>query len=91
MLTLREGLGITRRELTAELEEKKVGPRLLFAGNLIKQPAFKNVEYRVSGSLENTDHIMESSFWMGVWPGLTEEHLDYMVDMLANIFELRGI
>lgn len=91
LLTLRDGLAITRRELTAELEEKKVGTRLLFAGNLIKQPAFKNTEHRVVGSLENTDKIMENSFWMGVWPGLTEEHLDYMVDMLSQIVEARGI
>jgi CDP-6-deoxy-D-xylo-4-hexulose-3-dehydrase len=91
LLTLRDGLGITRRELTAELEEKKVGTRLLFAGNLIKQPAFKNTEHRVVGSLENTDKIMENSFWMGVWPGLTEEHLDYMVDMLSQIVEARGV
>ena len=91
LLTLRDGLAITRRELTAELEEKKVGTRLLFAGNLIKQPAFKNTEHRVVGSLENTDKIMENSFWMGVWPGLTEEHLDYMVDMLSQIVEARGV
>lgn len=87
LLTLRDGLKFTRRELTAELEEKKVGTRLLFAGNLIKQPAFKFSEYRVSGSLENTDKIMENSFWMGVWPGLTDEHLDYMVDTLATIIK----
>lgn len=91
LLTLRDGLKISRRELTAELEEKKVGTRLLFAGNLIKQPAFNYVEYRVSGSLENTDKIMKNSFWMGVWPGLTEEHLDYMVNMVKLIFDERGI
>ena len=87
LLTLRDDLGVTRRELTAELEEKKVGTRLLFAGNLIKQPAFKNTEYRVSGSLENTDKIMENSFWMGVWPGLSDRHLDYMVDTLVAILK----
>jgi len=91
LLTLRDGLGVTRRDLTAELEEKKVGTRLLFAGNLTKQPAFKNTEYRVAGSLENTDKIMTNSFWMGVWPGLTEEHLDYMIDMLSQIVEARGV
>ena len=90
LLTLRASVGITRRELTAELEERKVGTRLLFAGNLIKQPAFQKVDYRVSGSLDNTDKIMENSFWMGVWPGLTDEHLDYMVEVLADILKKKG-
>jgi CDP-6-deoxy-D-xylo-4-hexulose-3-dehydrase len=91
LLTLRNGVRISRRELTAELEARKVGTRLLFAGNLTKQPAFQNIKYRVSGSLENTDKIMENSFWMGVWPGLTEIHLDYMVDTLAKILVSRGV
>jgi CDP-4-dehydro-6-deoxyglucose reductase, E1 len=91
LLTLKDTVRITRRELTAELEERKIGTRLLFAGNLTKQPAFKNVEYRVSGSLENTDEIMENAFWMGVWPGLTDVHLDYMVDSLADILMKKGI
>ncbi len=91
LLTLKDAVRITRRELTSELEERKIGTRLLFAGNLTKQPAFKNVEYRVSGSLENTDEIMENAFWMGVWPGLTDVHLDYMVDSLADILMKKGI
>lgn len=85
LLTLRDNIRISRRELTAELESRRVGTRLLFAGNLIKQPAFREVNYRVAGSLQNTDKIMENSFWMGVWPGLSERHLDYMVDTLAAI------
>ena len=91
LLTLRDSVGITRRELTAELEARKVGTRLLFAGNLVKQPAFKDVKYRVAGSLENTDKIMERSFWLGVWPGLYDEHLDYMVETLADILKSKGI
>ena len=91
LLTLKDSVGITRRELTAELEDRKVGTRLLFAGNLVKQPAFRDVKYRVSGSLENTDKIMERSFWMGVWPGLHDEHLDYMVETLADILKIKGI
>jgi len=87
LLTLRNGIQISRRELTAELEARKVGTRLLFAGNLIKQPAFSQVDYRVSGSLKNTDKIMENSFWMGVWPGLSGAHIDYMVDTLATILK----
>ena len=87
LLTLRSGVKISRRKLTAELESRKVGTRLLFAGNLIKQPAFSEVNYRVSGSLHNTDKIMEDSFWMGVWPGLSDRHLDYMVNTLAAILK----
>jgi CDP-4-dehydro-6-deoxyglucose reductase, E1 len=91
LLTLRDGVKISRRDLTASLEEKKVGSRLLFAGNLTKQPAFLGSNFRVSGGLENTDKIMENSFWIGVWPGLTNAHLDYMVDMLKKIILEKSI
>lgn len=87
LLTLRDGVKISRRDLTAALEERKVGSRLLFAGNLTKQPAFANSNFRVSGSLSNTDKIMENSFWIGIWPGLTGEHLDYMVDSIKQIIK----
>lgn len=91
LLTLRDNIGITRRELTAELEKRRIGTRLLFAGNLTKQPAFQNVDYRVSGELSNTDRVMENSFWVGVWPGLKNEHLDYMVDTIAEILLEKGV
>ena len=91
LLTLRDGIKISRRELTSELENCKVGTRLLFAGNLTKQPAFKHERYRVSGSLQNTDKIMEDAFWIGVWPGLTDNHLDYMVDTLFQIIKNKGV
>ena len=85
LLTLRDDQKLTRRHITQELENKKVGTRLLFAGNLTKQPAFINENFRISGSLENTDKIMNNSFWMGVWPGLTPDHLDYMISALKSI------
>lgn len=85
LLTVRDGSGIERNALTRTLEDRKVGTRMLFAGNLIKQPAFRDVNYRVHGDLTNTDKIMNDSFWIGVWPGIDEQRLDYMVDTLATI------
>ena len=84
LLTLKDEIDMSRRDLTHRLEELKVGSRLLFAGNLTKQPAFRHANFRVSGSLTVTDQVMERSFWIGVWPGLTNRHLDYMVDMLKK-------
>jgi CDP-6-deoxy-D-xylo-4-hexulose-3-dehydrase len=85
LLTVREGSGIERNAVTRTLEERKVGTRMLFAGNLTKQPAFRDVEYRIHGALTNTDRIMNDSFWVGVWPGLDEARLDYMAETLAGI------
>lgn len=85
LLTIRDGVPLSRRDVTAALEEKKVGTRLLFAGNLIRQPAFARAPYRVSGTLEVTDKFMNDAFWIGVWPGLTDEHLDYMIDALKRV------
>lgn len=85
LLTLRDGTGIDRNRLVAELESRKVGTRLLFAGNLIRQPAYRDVEYRVHGTLENSDKVMNDAFWIGVWPGLTDAHLDYMVETLNDV------
>jgi CDP-6-deoxy-D-xylo-4-hexulose-3-dehydrase len=85
LLTLRDDAALSRREIISELEEREVGTRLLFGGNLTKQPAFKNAEWRVEGSLDVTDKVMRDSFWIGVWPGINEEMLDYMVDQLAIV------
>ena len=85
LLTLKDNSKISRRDLTQKLEERKVGSRLLFAGNLTKQPAFMDAKYRVVGELKNTDHLMYSAFWIGVWPGLSEAHLDYMIETLSTV------
>ena len=84
LITIRDGVDLNRRELQSMLEERKVGTRLLFAGNLVRQPAFEGVEHRIVGDLTRTDKIMSDAFWIGVWPGLSDAHLDYMADVLAS-------
>jgi len=75
---------VNREELLRFLDSKKIGTRLMFAGNILKQPAYKDVDFRVVGDLTNTDIVMMRTFWVGVYPGLTEPMLDYIVE---NIIE----
>jgi len=87
-ITLKETAGVTRVELLKFMDEAKVGTRLLFAGNLTRQPYFENIEYRVHGDLTVTDRIMNQTFWVGVYPGLTNDHLDYIVSKFEEFFGL---
>jgi CDP-6-deoxy-D-xylo-4-hexulose-3-dehydrase len=68
-----------------ELNESKIETRLLFGGNLLRQPAFKGTPRRVVGELTNTDIVMNDTFWIGVWPGLSIPMLDYMIGKLHEI------
>ena len=87
-ITLRDNTYITRQELLISLDEKKIGTRLLFAGNLTRQPYMQGRSFRVSGDLNNTDIIMNNTFWIGVQPALSNEMLIYVTD---TVKELLGI
>lgn len=87
LLTLREGSPLKRRDVTMYLEDHKIGTRLLFGGNLTKQPAFKDVNYRIVGDLDVTDKLMRDSFWIGVWPGIGAAHRSYMVDTFKQMIK----
>jgi CDP-6-deoxy-D-xylo-4-hexulose-3-dehydrase len=80
---VKEGAPFTRDQLTRELDAKKIGTRLLFAGNLLRQPAYEGLEYRVIGDMSGSDYVMNHVFWIGVYPGLTTEMLDYVVSTIA--------
>jgi CDP-6-deoxy-D-xylo-4-hexulose-3-dehydrase len=86
-LTVRESSPISRNALVQELNEKKIGTRLLFGGNLLRQPAFMGTPRRVIGDLPNTDIVMNDTFWIGVWPGLTLPMLDFMIETMQEIFQ----
>lgn len=76
-ITLRPEAGVNRVDLLQYLDQHKIGTRLLFAGNLVRQPSMAGRNFRVVGTLPVADRIMRDTFWIGVWPGLTEAQLDY--------------
>uniref|UniRef100_UPI00404B9469 lipopolysaccharide biosynthesis protein RfbH n=1 Tax=Fulvivirga sp. TaxID=1931237 RepID=UPI00404B9469 len=77
-ITVRENSPVSRLDLLTYLDQKKIGTRLLFAGNLIRQPYMKDIKYRISGELKNTENVMNNTFWIGVQPALTTEMLEYV-------------
>lgn len=90
MMTVREG--ISREKMVRFIEDKGIQTRMLFSGNLIKHPCFDQLRksgegYRVVGSLENTDRVMRDSFWVGVYPGMTDEMIDYMAQIIRKAAE----
>lgn len=87
-ITIKEGSPVSRLELTTYLDQNKIGTRLLFAGNLTRQPYMSNVRYRVSGDLANTDTVMNNTFWIGVQPALTKEMLEFVAEKIETYLGL---
>ena len=98
LISVKENAGFTRNELTKFLEERKIQTRNLFAGNLLRHPAFinlnkesvgKNKYYRVVGELKNTDFIMNNTFWIGVYPGMKKPMLDWMIKSIREFCDMK--
>jgi CDP-6-deoxy-D-xylo-4-hexulose-3-dehydrase len=87
-LSLRENIKYSRNDLIKYLNNCKIGTRLLFAGNITKQPYMKDVKFRISGDLNNTDFVMKNTFWIGLYPGLTFQNLEYSTDRIKDFFKL---
>jgi CDP-6-deoxy-D-xylo-4-hexulose-3-dehydrase len=85
-LVLKESSGIKRTDLINYLDQNKIGTRLLFAGNLTKQPYMAGRNFRISGELTNTEIVMNQTFWLGTFPGLDKEHLNYIAEKLEEFF-----
>jgi CDP-4-dehydro-6-deoxyglucose reductase, E1 len=86
LITVREKQNFTRTALVQYLNQNKIHTRNLFGGNLLRQPGFMNIEYRISGELHNTDLIMNNTFFVGVYPGLGKEEIDYMIEKFSDYF-----
>lgn len=90
-ITLKKGIGFSRKEIVDYLEKNKIGTRMLFAGNITKQPYFENINYRISGNLKNTDYAMENTFWIGVYPGITKEMADYIIRKFDQFLKNKNV
>ncbi len=86
-ILVKDNAPFTRDDLVKHLEDKRVATRMLFGGNLTKQPAYEGIKYRCSDSLENTDKVMNNLFWVGVYPGITPEKMNYMLSVFIEFLD----
>jgi CDP-6-deoxy-D-xylo-4-hexulose-3-dehydrase len=90
-IAVRPDAPFSRDQVVHHLESHKIGTRLLFGGNLVRQPAYKDVPYRTVGTLTNSDFVMTQVFWIGLYPGLTEEMLTFVLDVFHRLPGLPGV
>jgi CDP-6-deoxy-D-xylo-4-hexulose-3-dehydrase len=84
-ITIKPESGINTRNVIVALNSKGIGTRQLFSGNLVRQPAYKNIQFKVIGNLKNTDIVMNNTFWVGVWPGLTTEMIKFIATSIVSL------
>jgi CDP-6-deoxy-D-xylo-4-hexulose-3-dehydrase len=89
LLTIKDGAPFTRTELIRHLEDNRIATRLLFGGNILKQPAYAGQHFRVHGDLKNSDIVTNRSFWIGIYPGLTDRHLGYVSEIIHQFTRSR--
>jgi len=89
-LSVRNGSHETKTKLLQKYEEKGIGVRLLFAGNVVKQPYMQDQHFRIAGNLKNSDFVMNSTFWLGLHPQIQDEHIEYMLDVTTEFFQQRN-
>ena len=87
VITVREGAGFSRNDITAYMEANRIETRNLFSGNLLCHPAYQNIPHRISGDLTNTNLIMNNTFFIGLYPGITDIHLDYISEVFARFMK----
>ena len=85
-IMVRPSAPFTREDIVRYLEDRRIATRMLFGGNLLKQPAYADMKYRTAGTLENTDLVMNNLFWIGVYPGLTDGKIRYVLDTFDGFF-----
>jgi len=91
VLTVRDGAPFTKNDIVEYLESHKVATRMLFGGNLLRQPAYADVQCRVIGTLTNADKIMNDTFWIGVYPGIDEQRIEYVLKQFADFFAAHAL
>lgn len=89
-ITVRENAPFTRNQLVQKFENNKIGTRLLFGGNLLRQPAYKDIKFRVVGSIENADRVMNQTLWIGVYPGLGKPQFDFMAEKVNEMIDSKS-